>query len=63
MVMDLFDTLPSVEPGFTRTRTHIFGYAEISRTLGGHINMEADKDEDVMYEWFVDYIDPTAPTN
>lgn len=66
MVMDLFDILPSVEPGFTRTRAHIFGDAEISRTLGGHIHMEADhvdKDEDTMYEWFVDYINPTNVTN
>ena len=69
-VADVFDTLPSVEPGFTRTRTqafdNVYSYVEMSRTLGGRIHVEAecsDKDEDTVYEWFVDYIDPSTITN
>lgn len=69
-VTDLFNTLSSVEPGFTRTRTqafdNVYSYVEMSRTLGGRIHVEAecsDKDEDTVYEWFVDYIDPSTITN
>lgn len=69
-VTDLFDTLPSVEPGFTRTRTQafdgVYSYVEMSRTLGGRIHVEAecsDKDEDTIYEWFADHIDLTTITN
>lgn len=69
-VTELFDTLSSVDPGFVRTRTHAFdnlyGYVEMSRTLGGRIHVEvacADNDEDTVDEWFVDYIDPTNVTN
>ena len=69
-VADVFDTLPSVEPGFTRTRTqafdNVYSYVEMSRTLGGRIHVEAecsDKDEDTIHEWFVDYIDPSTITN
>lgn len=69
-VTDLFNTLSSVEPGFIRTRTQAFddaySYVEMSRTLGGRIHVEAecsDKDEDTVYEWFVDYIDPSTITN
>lgn len=70
-VTELFDTLSSVEPGFVRTRTCAFDggvdcYVEMSRTLGGRIHAEAefaDKDEDTVDEWFVDYVDPTNVTN
>lgn len=70
-VIELFDTLSSVDPGFVRTRTCAFdggvdSYVEMSRTLGGRIHAEAecaDKYEDTIYEWFVDYIDPTTVTN
>lgn len=69
-VVELFDTLPSVDPGFVRTRTcafdNVYGYVEMSRTLGGRIHVEvacADKDEDTVDEWYVDYVDPTNVTN
>lgn len=66
MVTELFGLMPYIEQGYTHEMMFAVCSAEVSRTFEGHLHMEAecsDRDEDPVYEWFVDYINPTAPTN